>query len=375
MNERRCDVLLFAEDPGAANMIAPLPSALTRAGIASRLVAAERLRPYLADRNVAYSAHTGSATTLLHEAQPRVVASGTSENPASLGLDLIANARTRNVPSVGIVDMAINADQRFRGSGTDPLAYAPDWLIVPDQATAEVYQSLSFRGDRIAVCGHPHDDVVRRRRAELAALDRCELRRQLLPDATPKRPIVVFLAEGPDQLNPAASRANAQYTLTGDGTSDDRTTIVLQEVIAAADRCNPKPHVVLRLHPKNRPDDYAAMHPRIDHVSQGGDPLPLLWCADLVIGMTTFLLVEATILARPTLSVVPRRVEAGWLPSAVSNQIPVVSTRSQLGAAMQDLRTEPSPAALVGDPMPVSGAAERITALFSTVLAHAANPA
>ena len=161
------------------------------------------------------------------------------------------------------------------------------------------------------------------------------MRGELLPDAPSDRPVLVFLAEGVDQLNPDASQATAAYTLRGSGNSDDRTTIVLEEVLAAAARLDPKPYVVLRLHPKNATDDYSELRDALDMVSQGGDPLPLLWCADAVVGMTTFLLVEAALLGLPTLSVLPRAKEVEWLPTTVDRTTPVVTTSVALHNSLE----------------------------------------
>ncbi len=94
---------------------------------------------------------------------------------------------------------------------------------------------------------------------------------------------------------------------------------------------------MLRLHPGNGLEDYSQLHPRIDAVSHGGDPLPIVWCADLVVGMTTMLLVEAFLLGRPTLSVIPRAAEAEWLPTTASGLTPVATTRAQLIANLTAL--------------------------------------
>ena len=336
-DDRKPDILLFAEDPGAANLIAPLPTQLRHAGLHCRFFADPQLAGFLSDRMIDVCLLEDEPGDVLDALGPRLVACGTSENRNGSSLAMLDAAHGRGITSLGLVDMPANARHRFQGAGEHPLEHAPDWIAVPDAPTARIYEELGFPADRIAVCGHPHYDVVRARRDEFLCQSRDAMRGELLPDAPPDRPVLIFLAEGVDQLNPEASRATVAYTLRGSGNSDDRTTIVLEEVLAAVDELNPRPYVILRLHPKNAPDDYSQLWDEVDMVSRDGDPLPLLWCADGVVGMTTFLLVEASLLGLPTLSVLPRAEEAEWLATTADGTTPVVTARHYLRRKLQEI--------------------------------------
>ncbi len=329
-DSQKTDILLFAEDPGAANLVAPLPDGLRDAGLHCRFFADPQLAGFLGDRMIDVCLLEDDPGNVLDALGPRLVACGTSENRRGSSLAMLDAARERGITSLGLVDMLANAQHRFQGTGDHPLGHAPDWIAVPDTPTARAYERLGFPANNIVVCGHPHYDVVRARRDAFLRQSRDAMRKELLPDAPPDRPVLVFLAEGVDQLDPDASRATAAYTLRGSGNSDDRTTIVLEEVLAAAEDLQPRPYIVLRLHPKNAEDDYQSLRQQIDFVSHDGDPLPLLWCADGVVGMTTFLLVEASLLGLPTLSVLPRAEEADWLPTTADGTTPVVTARRSL---------------------------------------------
>lgn len=356
------DVLMHAEDPGAANILAPLSTGLCEAGLSSRLVASGAAVAYLTDRAIVHETVSEGADAILGTIRPRLLVAGTSEDRDGFGLALIDAARKRAIPSLGAVDMLANAAFRFRGHSEDPLCHAPDWLAVPDRATADAFAGLGFARDRVVACGHPHFDVVRARRDGLANRSRTELRAELLPGLAAARPLLVFVAEGIDQLNPAASRIPEGSALTGSGESLDRTTVVLEELLAALDNLDPRPVMVLRLHPKNRRDDYGPLADRVDHVSHGGDPLPLIWCADLVAGMTTFLLVEAHLLERPTLSILPNPTDAAWLPTTAAGATPVVSTREELACALAGL-LEPRESPGCDDVLLPSGATQRYVRL------------
>lgn len=333
----RRSLLLYADDPGAANYLAPLSAALSATGSSVEFLVAPALARYTADRQIACKVRneTSSPEALLVRSGGLVI--GTSEDPRCFGHDIIAAAHRMDIPSLAVVDMEVNAVGRFRGESEDPLRYAPDFLAVPDSSCKHVYAKLGFPESRILVCGHPHYDLVRARREEFLTQDRRAIRRAAFPGAPVDRPIWLFLAEGVDQLNPGISYRSSDYTLSGRGESGFRTAIVLEEVLDAAAVFHPKPHVVLRLHPKNLPEDFSAYTKELGETSQGGDPLPLVWAADLVIGMTTMLLLEAYLLRRPHVAVLPRVAERNWLATTASGLTPVAVTRGELHHLVQAL--------------------------------------
>jgi predicted glycosyltransferase len=92
----------------------------------------------------------------------------------------------------------------------------------------------------------------------------------------------------------------------------------------------PQPFFILRLHPKNTREEFACYLPEVDMVSQGGDPLDLVWISDLVLGLSSMLLMEAALVGRPTISIVPRECESEWSPSVTEGLTPCATTRNGL---------------------------------------------
>lgn len=332
MDRVRTDVLMFVEDPGAANYVAPLPLALAEHGWHSTLLSAESAREYLRARGVPTLevANTTTAAQVLAAFTPRLLLVGTSENPATLGLALIFQARQFGTESVAVVDLQTQAAHRFRGRSSTALAYAPDWLVVPDTWTQDAYVRLGYPLQRTVICGHPHYDWVRALGRHLAREDRATLRRRVLPGAPAQRPVVIFLAEISTGLDPREYQRSAAYTLHGYGTSTGRTAVVLEEFLEAVKVLHPRPYLVLRLHPKNTLREFTPYLPAFDAVSHGGMPYELVYSADLVVGMTTMLLFEAALMGRATLSIVPRPVEQTWLPCLQAGLVPCVTTRAAL---------------------------------------------
>ena len=298
-------MVLYCEDPGAANFMVGLPARLRQSGLIPRLYATGTAAEFLVQRGEA--AHS-LPSDVLDDAD--LLAVGTSENPDSPGLALITEARRRGIPSVGIVDGKANARLRFRGRGDHPLAFAPDWLAVPDGSTVAAYRDLGFPADRIGAFGNPHFDRAAQARRRLAEKGRTAVRAEVLP-AAETRPIVVFLAEQSFSLNPEIP-VDAEPTAFP-GAIRRRVHAVLDVVLGTVEVMASRPFVALRLHPKNRRDEFSAFEERLGHVSAGGDPLPLLYCADVVVGLTTALLAEAAVLGRPVLPVAACVEDKAWM--------------------------------------------------------------
>jgi hypothetical protein len=297
---------------------------------------------------------------------------GTADRPDALNFLLARECRTRNIPTAGFVDGYGNLERRFGGTSGDPLAFAPDWIVTPDEATRAAFLAFGFPGGRVTACGHPALERVQRERERLDSLDRGAERARLFPGAPEGAAVVVFSAEIFRTPDPGQYRLDGGYTLRGSGRYDGRTEIVLEEVLDALEslrsRGGPAVHRVLRLHPKNMPEDFASFLGRVDQVSRGGPAHAMLHAADAVIGMTTLLLAEAVYLGRPTLAVVPRPEEKAWLWTIAAGLTACAQTRPGLQRALEALLGGLSRRDPVPGPPDQSGALRRLVGFFEARL-------
>jgi hypothetical protein len=326
--------LLFARDPGAANYIAPVARHLDLRGWDVHLFAEANAKEVLARADVPHQPRPSVAEPTLEELKPSVVVAGTDQQPASWAFELTAEANASHIPTVGIVDAYMMADARFRGTTNDPLAHAPDHLIVPDAGTARAYSALGFPAEAIHVCGHPHYDEVRTRGESLADRDRQRLRERLLPEQPSTRPVVTFLAEPSPSEGPFRMRRSPAYSLEGWGDRDDRTAIVLETYLDGLSSLDSQPATVLRLHPKNDRMEFSRYEDHLQGISEDDPVLPLLHASDVVVGMTSTALVEAAILGCRTLSILPREEESAWCPAVRQGYTPCVTQPSQVQEAL-----------------------------------------
>jgi hypothetical protein len=322
------DVIIFTEDPGAANYILDLPENLSAIGISCIILADGPSKEYLKQRNINYlDASTLSATSIIETYTPKLVLVGTSENKKSLGLELIIKAKKNDIITASFIDMIVNTSERFKGTSNDPLKYCPDWLLVPDSITKNEYIKIGFNSNRVRVCGHPCYDRALKFSREWNN-NEGNLKNELFINTTHNQKIIVFISESKDELNPAASNYNNNYIFRGRGKSKFRTHIILEEILDAIKQISPKPYLIVRLHPKNIIKEFSNYFTEVDMFHENSNPLSLLMKSDLVIGMSSMLLMEAALIGKPTLSLLPIESEANWLPNTKNGHTEVITDKS-----------------------------------------------
>jgi hypothetical protein len=342
------NIVLFAEDPGAVNYIAPLVLALTDQDHSILLLSAGVATELFQNKGISSLVLTNEneAVELLRNKSPQLLLVGTSENLDSPAFALISAAK--EIPqcvSVGIIDFYANAAYRFRGRTNNPLAFAPDWLMVPDEGTATEYESLGFLKQKIFVAGHPHYDDLIKMKEKLNREGRDIIRAKLFPDASTNQKIIVFASELSTGLNAEQYQFSSEYTLTGRGSSVGRTEVVVEELLDSLERLTEqgveKPYLILRLHPKETVNDLADYTHEFNLLSQGGDPLELIYAADLVVGMSSMLLSEAYVLGVRVLSILPRKMEQDWLPLMIRYHILCATQRNEIDTYLRELLSNP----------------------------------
>ena len=334
------DCLIYVEDPGAVNFIINLPKLFSDNGYKTVILANGASCQYLDTKGVAYAnVEAKKPKEILEFYKPDVFLEGTTENPDSLGLILTNQAKLVNIMTIGYIDMYCNASRRFKGRSNNPLFYCPEVLLVPDINTKDAYINLGCNNDNVIITGHPHYEAVHKWGKQVSKVDRQLLRNKIFPKAANDKLVVVFISEVRglvnESLNESASLKNDKYSFVGRGDSNFRTVIILEELIDGLLDANLKAHIVLRLHPRDNKLDYANIINELDQVSTVEKPLEVVLAADLVVGMTSMLLLEASILKIPTLSMLPIEREKKWMPNTLSGVTVVVSSREELVSALK----------------------------------------
>ena len=358
-------ILIHVEDPGAANAVMPLLAPLNGRDVEPVLLANGLARGILEARGLTCLPADVGPEEALTRIHPQLILTGTAESPDSPGLRLLDLARQHDTESVSIVDALCNAGLRFKGRGSAPLGHAPDWVLVPDDETALEFQLLGFPEARIVACGNPHFDHIRQERARLTVVGRKEARRRLFPGLDADRTVLVFVSESFHCMRVQDAALLAEYTLPVRSALASRTQIVLDAVLRAVQKLKNRPYMVLRPHPKDKLDTLAEQIPAFDHVAAEGGSLELVHAADLIVGMTSMVLVEAALIGRTTLSVVPRPVEKLSLQTSRLGVTPCAATTSELTELLPSLIEHLPPPVI---PKVMFGAVERVMSFLEARL-------
>lgn len=344
LKQEKTDFLIFVEDPGAVNYVAELPKFLLKHGYSAKILATGLAVKHLQNRQVNFE-HLGEGQQIAHIMDifaPRVVIVGTSENNKSFAFNLIEHCNSASIPSIGVIDMAVNAEYRFRGESKDPLKYRPQWLVLPDQATCDAFLKLGFPRSNMVLIGHPHYDYVRQKLSEFKAINIENLKKEILGELDYSKKNIVFLAQPTSLIDQSLTTKKNDYTLSGWNESTSRTDIVIESVIDALKPYRDSINFGVRLHPKNSLDEIAKYRQYLDFVSSDGDPLKVVYICDLIIGMSTMLLYESVLLQKQVLSVLPRESEKDWMPADAVDKIQIVFDPTNLNEALKDFMNQAS---------------------------------
>jgi hypothetical protein len=319
--------LLFLEDPGAVIFAYKIIEKLPEFGINLIVIATGNAISQLEKKNIFIIKHqTGiNPHQYFDKYKIKVLLTGTSENVDSFSFMLIDLARKKMIPVIALVDGAGSYNERFKGKTNDSLFWSPNWLVVPDKTTANLYTNLGFDSSRIKLLRHPHYDYILSLKKKWSSGDYEAQRKKWIPKAGNKK-VITFISEISDGLNPELYKRSDNYTLMGNSSHNGRTEIVLDEILLSLNQIDPKPYLILRLHPKQKSDDLNQYLNLFDFVSKDEDSLEIVNISDLVIGMTSSLLSEAFYLGKSVLSVIPDPIEKVYLGD-LAELIPCAYTR------------------------------------------------
>ena len=319
MNKR---FFIFVEDPGALNMVSDLPRFFDKNNFSYDITANNHASFILDEKKIKHFKlnNITQAINFLKSKKYHAFIIGTSENSQSLGLKLIKFGKKNSIKTIGIVDMLTNAGERFKGDSLNPIEYEPDLLIVTDQPTKNAYINLGINSDNIFVCRHPQEDRIK----NLKKIFQKKFSRK---NSLSKR--WLFIAENIDLFNPNESFRSENYTFQGRGNTNWRTGIIMEEIIDALKIISPQTKLEVRLHPKNKLKQFDNWREEIN-IDTYKDPLESVWKADFVLGMSSNLLIEAILLGKNVLSILPRYEEKEWMPELQNGFIPTVFDRNNL---------------------------------------------
>ena len=330
-------VLAAAQEVGAANALVPVIGELGRrggtrvvtlaCGRASKVFAAAGIEPRELETPAELSCQSyETVTPILEATEPDVLLLGSGRGP-TIDKVMLRATRGTGIPSLTVLDMWSNYRARFSHPVPDDMCL-PTKVAVMDRLAFDEAVEVGLPESALAITGQPHLEALAKTYRSPAAIVRAAALRSRWLGAEAARGrtrLVLFMSEavardfGPD------SPYYPGYT------EIDALEGVIEAVASIEEHTGLNVVVVAKLHPEESPETFhmgpIATKRGVNVVTDEAAPVCVL-AADLVVGMTSMVLLEALIAGKPTISFQPG---AGAEDAFVGTRMGVVPTASSSG--------------------------------------------
>ena len=343
MKDVRPLVVAVAGDPGGARAVAPVLEELRAAGrvrvqaLAYRQALALWTQRGIACEPLAEDLTAAAIGALLREARPALLLTATSANKVDLEKLFIEQARLLAVPSLTVKDFWSNYAMRF-SDAAGRLCYVPDRIAVMDELARTEMIAAGFAPECLVVTGQPAFDDLAACRAAFGPDQRREIRAGLPLEADEL--FVLFASQPFAEVYGSAENSVAQL-----GYHEALVLGALREALAQLVRQHDRRvTLVIRPHPREQAEAFAAPADAGFRtlVSTGGDSRQFVMAADLVVGMTTVLLVEACYLGCPVVSLQPGLRQPDCLPTNRSGLSRPAYTLAAIAPLLEEMLFDPA---------------------------------
>jgi len=369
-----CRVLAFARESGGAQAIAPVIKELQNRG-ASILVLAKDVAEkifmqhglsslYLEDGESCFIDPLLSQQWGLQS--PDIVLTSAASLPE---LDMTEKnlwrwALHQGIPSVAVLDQWQNYARRFSSCLTSDMAFLPEMCCVMDKFACSGMLAESFPPERLVITGQPAFDILcgtMTAEAESAV----ELKRNMGMDNG--RPTLVFIGE-------AIGRH------LGGAYGYDESAI-LNHLLDILKEMEESPNLIIKKHPQNVDEDFdldavkrASERMVVKIVGMEHPSKPVVLSADIVVGMSSVLLVESILLGKITVSLeIGAKVFNKCFPVHIGS-IPLIVTKEKARSELRDLILKPEKRAewlaAQSQLAHLPGAAQRVADVVLRMLQH-----
>jgi len=308
-------IIAICSEPGSAKAIAPVIEFLRKEGKTKVLALAFKQASQtwkllgLEHDCPPHAMSLQDTITFLEKEAPVLVLTGTS------GLDIeqkrfVAAARHLNIPSLAVLDFWSYYVERF-SSREGRLNCLPDRIAVIDEYMKNDLIRLGVDQSKIVITGNPAHDDLYKWRSEFTTDKILRVRKHI--GINPDDLMVLFASQPLSDLF-GTDVSNPMYP----GYTEKTVLSALVRSLEEIQKDEPRKIIlVVRPHPRENLDTYPAMNNEKLQVSvlADGDSRDLVMAADIVVGMTTMLLVEACYLGKIVVSLQPGILITDPLPT------------------------------------------------------------
>jgi hypothetical protein len=327
-------IVFVASDPGSANALLPVMKRMVKEPHIRLLAWPYRQAVEIWKKNgievepVDETFDARRAHDLLRNNQVNLLVTGTSLNTLEVEKKFVTAARVEGIPSLSVLDFYSHYRERYSDS-TGPFSCLPDRVAVMDEFSREQMISLGAPPHRVIVTGQPAFDHLAKLRLRSRAATKIAF------GVAPDEKMVTFVSQplietyGNDPSAPQYPGYDQHVVLLH----------VLQTLEALAQKENRPIVLAVRIHPREDAKWFETLQSKIVRIQflKDDDALLSIYGSDLVIGMTSTLLVESIYLGCITLSIQPETRRAENLPAITCGDMPAIYASDQITPTVSSL--------------------------------------
>lgn len=298
--QKKYKILMGTNEQGGAECLAPVAKFLLSEGHDVFLYSGSPCAPIFTRENLSYEIVQNSAppledlVALIKRLQPDVVVTGIIGKKNNLDFTLMAAAKRQNIPVLSILDSWLQYRERLFDHRHPSDVYWPHRLAVMDESCVTDLKNIGFPEDRVVVTGHPKfDELFRLKELRVNVKKRSELR--LKYNLRTDKPVLVFFSQPLSKYYAKAEMGYDEFD-------------VLKILLASYEDINRefKVELVIKEHPLRKTfSQNSQILPEAIKCLGVADADDLVILADVVLGMSTTILVHAALLGIPVVSIQP----------------------------------------------------------------------
>lgn len=331
-------VIAVCGDPGGAKAVAPVIALLqAERKVLVRAIAYRETIIIWEQQGLTYCTleeqmSFAEVLDFLTKEDPSILLTGTSFNGVDLEKKFIVAARKLSIPSLSVLDFWSHYCVRFSNKD-GKLSCAPDMIAIMDDMAKKEMIAAGFDEKRLIVTGQPAFDDLDLWKSKFGPEKMANLRDEL---RVGNGDLMILFASQPLSTLYGTDASNPMYP----GYTEKEVLLALIRSLKEVQKnISRKIVLVIRPHPREDPKSFMQIHDNklTVIVSTSGNSRDFVMAADLVVGMTTALLVEACYLDRTVLSLQPGLQQADLLPTNRSGMSIGVYTEEDITPVIQHL--------------------------------------
>jgi hypothetical protein len=329
----------FSREAGGAEVVAPVVKALMKKHRVL-LLAKDYAKSIFAKHSLPFTEVSGYSANLVRSlidkhGRPSLVLTSAASLPWRDMTEkyLWQWSAGENIPSIAILDQWHTYALRFSGvRKNERLKYLPDCVCVMDEYAKKDMILEGIPPTKVVVTGQPAFDAILEHKKTFSKKKCLEIRKKI---GVRDEKIVLFVSE------------SLKHDF-GNSLGYTEATI-LKAVLNALKGLTEEGHkltLIVKLHPQNKKEDFDAIdfgaYRRsfgIKFIQREIPPRDLVLCSDVVVGMTSVLLVESILLGKPTLSLQINAKKNDALIATRIRAIPLISNAKEFEKVLRLILT------------------------------------